>query len=55
MASGMEVAMHAGPYLRRGRVSRLLITETMFITLPGGDQGQKAVVGVLRSTLSTVS
>lgn len=43
----MEVAMHAGPYLRWGSVSKLLIAETMFIALPGGDQGQR-----LQSTLN---
>lgn len=55
MASKMEGARHAGPYLRWGSVSKLLIAEIVFIALPGGDQGQKAVVGVLRSTVNGAS
>lgn len=55
MASEMEGAMHAGPYLRWDSVSKLLIAEIVFIALPGGDRGQKAVVGVRRSTVYAAS
>lgn len=55
MASEMEGAMHAGPYLWWGSVSKLLIAEIVFIALPGGDRGQKAVVGVRRSTVNAAS